>query len=56
VPVPGDCSVFWQLLSRDIARLAGPDSTLAELPKRRAVRRAGDLAVDGKGEVFSLGE
>jgi formylmethanofuran dehydrogenase subunit C len=54
VPAPGDCGVFWQLLSRDIARLAGPDSVLAELPKRRTVRRAGDLAVDGKGEVFSL--
>lgn len=56
VAVPGDCSVFWQLLTRDIARLAGPDSGLADLPGRRYSRRAGDLAVDGKGEVFHLTE
>jgi formylmethanofuran dehydrogenase subunit C len=56
VPVPGDCSVFWQLLSRDIARLAGPESVLADLPRRRCLRRAGDLAVDGKGEVLSLSD
>jgi formylmethanofuran dehydrogenase subunit C len=54
VAVPGDCSVFWQLLTRDIARLAGPNSPLADLPGRRHTRRAGDLAVDGKGEVFAL--
>ena len=54
VAVPGDCSVFWQLLTRDIARLAEPNSLLADLPRRRYTRRAGDLAVDGKGEVFHL--
>jgi formylmethanofuran dehydrogenase subunit C len=54
VHVPGDCSVFWQLLTRDIARLAGLDSGLDDLPRRRHTRRAGDLAVDGKGEVFTL--
>ncbi len=54
VAVPGDCGVFWQLLTRDIARLAGPQSPLADLPGRRHIRRAGDLAVDGKGEVFHL--
>jgi formylmethanofuran dehydrogenase subunit C len=54
VAVPGDCSVFWQLLTRDIARLAGPDSELSDLPRRSCTRRAGDLAIDGKGEVFHL--
>jgi formylmethanofuran dehydrogenase subunit C len=54
VAAPGDCSVFWQLLNRDIARLVGPNSSLADLPRRRYTRRAGDLAVDGKGEVFTL--
>jgi formylmethanofuran dehydrogenase subunit C len=54
IAVPGDCSVLWQLLTRYIARLAGPNSLLADLPRRRYTRLAGDLAVDGKGEVFHL--
>jgi formylmethanofuran dehydrogenase subunit C len=43
--------VFWQLLSRELARLGG---AFAELPSRRIGRWLGDLAVDGKGELIVL--
>jgi formylmethanofuran dehydrogenase subunit C len=49
VPVSSDASVFWQLLSRDLARFGGP---FAALPRRGAERFAGDLAVQGKGELL----
>ncbi len=42
--------VFWQLLSRDLARQGG---AFADLPGRRIERWLGDLAVDGKGELIS---
>jgi len=44
-----DCSAFWQLLARDLARFGGP---FAGLPARRIERLAGDLAVGGKGELL----
>lgn len=48
--VPGvvDTSVFWQLLSRDLARHGGPFATL---PQRRIQRHLGDLSAGGKGEL-----
>ena len=53
VPVPGDAAVAWQLLSREIARLAdrhGLADSFAALPSRRPLRLLGDLAADGRGE------
>jgi formylmethanofuran dehydrogenase subunit C len=52
VPVRSDASVFWQLLARDLARFGGP---LGELPRQRVERWAGDLAVQGKGELLFVG-
>lgn len=49
VDVRSDAEVFWQLLARDLARFGPPFS---ELPRRRAARFAGDLAVQGKGELL----
>jgi formylmethanofuran dehydrogenase subunit C len=49
VPVESDASVFWQLLARDLARFGAPFDAL---PRRRAQRWAGDLAVMGKGELL----
>jgi formylmethanofuran dehydrogenase subunit C len=52
VPAIADAPVFWQLLSRDLARHGGR--------LRRAARRAassassGDLAADGKGEWIAV--
>jgi formylmethanofuran dehydrogenase subunit C len=43
--------VFWQLLSRDLARHGG---AFAELPAKRIQRWLGDLAADGKGELISV--
>ena len=52
VPVDADAAVFWQLLARDLARLGPPFDTLARRP---VVRHAGDLAVQGRGEVLIPG-
>jgi formylmethanofuran dehydrogenase subunit C len=41
--------VFWQLLSRDLARHGG---AFAALPKRKPLRHLGDLAAGGKGELL----
>jgi formylmethanofuran dehydrogenase subunit C len=49
VPVDAEADVFWQLLARDLARLGPPFDALA---RRRVVRHAGDLAVQGKGELL----
>ncbi len=43
--------VFWQLLSRDLARRGG---AFADLPAKRIERWLGDLAADGKGELISV--
>jgi formylmethanofuran dehydrogenase subunit C len=56
VPAGADAPVAWQLLARDLARLAAdigpPAAALAELPRRRVRRHLGDLAVDGRGELI----
>lgn len=49
VPALVDAAVFWQLLSRDLARHGGPFATL---PSRRITRHLGDLAAGGKGELI----
>ena len=49
VPAIVDAAVFWQLLSRDLARHGGP---FAGLDKRRVERHLGDLGVGGKGELI----
>lgn len=49
VPVTSNADVFWQLLARDLARLAEP---FAALPRQRVQRHAGDTAVQGKGELI----
>lgn len=51
-PMQGDLRVIWQLLARDIARLAGPDSPFAALPATRPQRWAGDLGAGGQGELW----
>jgi len=51
VPVDSDIAVFWQLLSRSLARAGGPFSGL---PGRRPHRQLGDIAVDGKGELLAV--
>jgi formylmethanofuran dehydrogenase subunit C len=52
VPVPSQADVFWQLFARDLAWFGG---SFADLPRRRVERWAGDLAVQGKGELLFLG-
>jgi formylmethanofuran dehydrogenase subunit C len=49
VPAVAEAAVFWQLLSRDLARHGGP---FAALPQRRIERQLGDLAAGGKGELM----
>ena len=49
VDVRSDAGVFWQLLARDLARFGPP---FDDLPRRRVTRLAGDLAVQGKGELL----
>jgi formylmethanofuran dehydrogenase subunit C len=49
VDVQSDAGVFWQLLARDLARFGPP---FDDLPRRRMTRLAGDLAVQGKGELL----
>jgi formylmethanofuran dehydrogenase subunit C len=49
VPVASNADVFWQLLARDLARFGG---AFAGLATRRITRLAGDLAVQGKGELL----
>ena len=49
VDVQSDASVFWQLLARDLARFGPP---FDDLPRRGVTRFAGDLAVQGKGELL----
>jgi formylmethanofuran dehydrogenase subunit C len=49
VEVRSDAGVFWQLLARDLARFGPPFDAL---PRRQATRFAGDLAVQGKGELL----
>lgn len=48
-PLQSNADVFWQLLARDLARFGGPFTTLGQ---RRVQRHAGDLAVQGKGELL----
>jgi formylmethanofuran dehydrogenase subunit C len=49
VAVNADAAVFWQLLARELARFGPPFDALAF---RRIDRFAGDLAVQGKGELL----
>ncbi|MEK8029701.1 formylmethanofuran dehydrogenase subunit C [Ideonella sp. DXS29W] len=49
VPAGAPADVFWQLLSRDLARHGGPFSSL---PQRPIDRHLGDTAVSGKGELI----
>lgn len=49
VPIHSDARVFWQLLARELARFGGP---FAPLPALRVQRHAGDLAVQGHGELL----
>lgn len=52
VPAVADALVFWQLLSRDLARHGGPFTGLTA----RAIRRhLGDVAAGGKGELIVAG-
>ena len=51
VPAVADAPVFWQLLSRDLARHGG---AFARLSARRIERHLGDLAADGKGEWIAV--
>mgnify|MGYP002784605147 FL=1 len=44
-----DIGVFWQLISRDLARHGG---AFANLPQRHPARFLGDLAASGKGELL----
>ena len=48
-PLDSNIDVFWQLLARDLARHGG---VFGDLPARRPRRLAGDLAVQGKGEIL----
>ncbi|MGA0612013.1 formylmethanofuran dehydrogenase subunit C [Caldimonas sp. KR1-144] len=53
VPVQSDVRVAWQLLAREIERLAhanGVADAFAELSRRTPQRAVGDLGVDGRGE------
>ena len=53
VPALADAAVAWQLIARDLTRLAGTDSgPFAGLAARRTVRYLGDLSADGRGELF----
>lgn len=52
VPAVADARVFWQLLSRDLARHGGP---FAGLPSRAIRRHLGDIAAGGKGELIVAG-
>jgi len=52
VPAVADAPVFWQLLSRDLARHGGP---FAGLPARSIRRYLGDVAAGGKGELIVAG-
>ena len=49
VPVRSNADVFWQLLARDLAAFGGH---FASLPQRRFSRFAGDVSVQGKGELL----
>ena len=49
VDVQSDAGVFWQLLARDLVRFGPP---FDDLPRRPLARFAGDLAVQGKGELL----
>jgi formylmethanofuran dehydrogenase subunit C len=48
-PVHSNAAVFWQLLARDLAQFGGPFAGLAGRP---VTRHAGDLAVQGRGELL----
>jgi formylmethanofuran dehydrogenase subunit C len=52
VDVRSDAGVFWQLLARDLVRFG---HAFDDLPRRRLTRFAGDLAVQGKGELLVAG-
>jgi len=49
VPALAEAAVFWQLLSRDLARHGGP---FVGLPERPVRRQLGDIAASGKGELM----
>jgi formylmethanofuran dehydrogenase subunit C len=46
-----DIAVFWAMLARSLGRA---EPAFAELARRIPQRHAGDLAVDGKGEILSF--
>lgn len=50
-PALVDPVVFWQLLSRDLARHGG---VFAGLPSRRIRRHLGDVSAGGKGELIQV--
>ena len=48
-----DLRVIWRLLTASLARISAPyGNEFASLEERQPQRRAGDLAVEGRGEVF----
>jgi len=49
VPLDSDIGVFWQLLARELEGLGG---AFAGLVRRRVERLAGDLSVQGRGELL----
>ncbi|WP_028998759.1 formylmethanofuran dehydrogenase subunit C [Azohydromonas australica] len=51
VPTYHNVDVFWQLLSRTLARHGGP---FASLPGERVQRLSGDLAAGGQGELLLI--
>lgn len=51
VPAVAAAPVFWQLLSRDLARHGG---AFASLPSRGIDRHLGDVAAGGKGELIAV--
>lgn len=60
VPTAHNMAVAWQLIARDVARLAqahGLDaaSPIHALPQRQPARWAGDTAADGRGEWWLAG-
>ena len=53
VPALADAAVAWQLIARELARVAGSDDgPFAGLAARRTVRYLGDLSADGRGELI----
>jgi formylmethanofuran dehydrogenase subunit C len=53
-PMQGDHRVIWQLLSRDLARLAGPQCPFARLQARQRRRWACEVGAGGQCELWCL--